>query len=1295
MPSREPPTPEQLAERLGDVRLSDLGAIKRRLREIRRLSGAQAQRAAERLARDVNASAEGGAQRRRTVPQIVYPHALPIAERTDEIAEAITTNPVVIVCGETGSGKTTQLPKICMQAGFGTRGMIGHTQPRRLAARSIAARVAEELGQSLGQVVGYKIRFNDRTGPGCRVKLMTDGILLAETHQDRWLSQYDALVIDEAHERSLNIDFLLGYLKRLASKRPDLRVVITSATIDPERFSRHFRGAPVIEVSGRSFPVEDRYRPPDEGEETLPQVEGILAAVEELADGDDGSGDILVFLAGEREIRETAEALRKRHPERVEILPLFARLSTAEQDRVFRPSGRRRIVLATNIAETSLTVPRIRYVIDPGFARISRYSYRTKIQRLMVEPVSKASADQRRGRCGRQRDGVCIRLYSEQDYLARPEYTDPEIRRTNLASVILQMECARLGRIEDFPFVDPPDPRFVNDGYRLLRELAAVDTDGRITALGRRIARFPLDPRLGRILVAAADSGCLREILPIVSLLSIQDPRERPLDARERADERHRQWQVEGSDLLGIVTLWEQYLEHRRHLSVNKQRGWCRDNFLSFIRMREWHSVHQQLLAQLKDSGARVNPEAAGAETVHRAFLTGMLGHIGMLDEGEYTGARGGRFVVSPGSALRGTGARWIVAASLIQTSRVFGHTVARIQPEWIEAAADHLVTRSYEDPRWDEKRGHVGARERVMLYGLVLAANRRVDYGRVDRAAARELFIREALAGDRLGVEAPFVQHNRRLLQSVGELEARLRRRDLAADSASLARFYDRRLPESICSRRSFERWRRTAEKHDSRALFMTLQDALAGEATGVDAGAYPDSLTVEGNELRLEYRFEPGDDSDGITLITPRTLLPMLDHRRLDWLVPGYLEEKVTALIRALPKPLRRRLVPAPDVARRCLDRLDRSMDLREALASELTREAGVPIGPEVWVGAVMPAHLSFNFRIVDDGGAVLAEGRALTDLQRQFGDGGPVETPRAGRRYRGMTDWQTGDLPRTVAVGEGSGRQHLFPALHDDGDSVSLAYYASRDEAARAHREGTLRLMRIGCRQADAYLAREFRKSRLGPLLAGLGHQGGDPVEDLVRLAFLETFLPDEGRPILGPAEFTARLEEGRGRVVATGVELAGLVEDIATLWREHRVAVREALASPASVVAGEDLAEQLDGLVFPGWLRATPVHQLRAFPRYLKAVGARLEKMRSGDGRNLAKAASLVPHMTRLRGWVAAGGALSDPKIAAYRWMVEEYRVSLFHQRLGTAVKVSPERLDREWDRIARALDSMAS
>jgi ATP-dependent helicase HrpA len=1269
------------------ARLAEVASLSRRLRAARESPDSERAGVFEAIRSDIDASIAWVDARSEAGVRITYPEELPIVERREEIAEAIREHPVVVVCGETGSGKTTQLPKICLECGLGTRGLIGHTQPRRIAARSIARRVAEELGEPLGETVGFKVRFTDRTGPGCRIKLMTDGILLAEVPGDRSLNQYDAIIIDEAHERSLNVDFLLGYLSRVRKRRPDLKVIVTSATIDPQRFSDHFGSAPVIQVSGRTYPVEVRYRPVEPDSDRSSMTDGLPAAVEELTSDDGGRGDVLVFLPGEREIREAAEALRKRHPENIEILPLFSRLSAVEQDRVFRPGHRRRIILATNIAETSLTVPGIRYVVDPGTARISRYGYRSKIQRLRVEPVSRASADQRKGRCGRQRDGVCIRLYGEDDFQARPEFTDPEILRTSLASVILQMASMGLGHIEKFPFIDPPDSRYVSDGYRLLREIGAMDDSGQVTRLGRSIARFPLDPRLGRMVVEARRRDCLRQIVPVVAYMSIQDPRERPIDARAAADERHRQWQVDGSDFMGVLNLWGDYLEQRRHLSVNKQRGWCRENFLSFMRMREWFDVHQQICAQIHDMGWRLNPKEAPYEVIHRALLAGLVGQIGCRDESEYAGPRGSRFVVFPGSVMRRSGSRWVMAASLIQTSRVFAHTVARVEPEWIEDAAERLVRREYATPVWDVRRGHVTARERVSLYGLLLIANRRLDYGRVNPAAAREIFIRQALVVGDHGIDAPFVVHNEALTSDVESLEARLRRRDLVADEETLAAFFEARLPGHVYDRRTFERWRKKAEKKDPQVLFMGPEDVRASDLTLADESEFPDHLDVEGNRLQIEYRFEPGDPADGVTLLVPRRLLPMLSSDSLEWIVPGLLEEKVTAMIRALPKPLRRKLVPAPDVARRCLTNLDsKHGSLHGALARELQRESGVPVSPAEWLPAQLPAHLMMNIRLMDDSGESFAEGRDLEDLLRRYGSGGRVLEPTEGRQFQRMATWECGEIGGSVPVDQGGRTTFLFPALSDDGDTVSLAYFASRAEAAICHREGVLRLFKLACPQQMKYLGREFRNSPLAARLVGLGGDGSDPIADLTRMTLLETFLDGGNVTVRGPDEFASRLEEGRGRLVAVGSEIRELVDPIMQDWRELRSMIEVGISGASGAVATADLSEQLDGLVFPGWLRSTPLQWVRHYPRYLRAIRTRVEKLATGDGKLMARAELLEPHLDHLRRWMADREPADFGDAEIYRWMIEEFRVSLFDQTLGTAIKVSPQRLSREWDRI---------
>jgi ATP-dependent helicase HrpA len=1198
---------------------------------------------------------------------------------------------VVVVCGATGSGKTTQLPKICLALGIGEHGLIGHTQPRRIAARAVAARIAAELGPGGPAVVGWKVRFADRTGPECRLKLMTDGILLAELRGDPMLSRYEALIIDEAHERSLNVDFLLGYLKRLLPRRPDLKLIVTSATIEPRRFAEHFGGAPVIEVGGTTHPVELRYRPVEDPEEGGP-ADGVLAAVDELTGpGMPPDGDILVFLPGEREIRETTEALRKHHPRSAEVLPLYGRLSAAEQDKVFRASGRRRIVLATNVAETSLTVPGIRYVVDTGLARISRYSYRSKIQRLQIEPISQASARQRTGRCGREAPGVCVRLYGEEDYDARPEYTDPEIRRTNLASVILQMETLRLGAPEDFPFLDPPDKRFVNDGYRLLRELGAVDERRRVTPLGRRLARLPVDPRLGRMLLAAGELACLREVLVIAACLSVQDPRERPGDAPVAADERHAAFRDARSDFLGLVNLWEAWLERRRHDSGSAQRRWCRDNFLSYLRMREWQDIHQQLLGLVHQLGMRPNEAPADYRAVHTAVLAGMLSHVGRLEEkGEYQGARNLRFRLFPDSALAARPPKWVVVAALLETGRVWGRTAAAVEPAWIEAAGRHLVRRSWSHPHWQAERGFVAATEQVSLWGLALAVDRRVDYARVDRAAARHVFLREALVPGALRSRGDFLAHNRRLVEQVHALEARLRRRELLAGDAAIAAFYERRVPAEICSAQAFERWRRQAEKSEPGLLHMSLEDVLTGAALP-ESDLYPEVLQLAGNRLPLTYRFDPASDDDGVTVRIPRHLLPLVEEDQLEWLVPGWLEEKLTAMLRALPKPVRRRIVPVPDHARACLARVRPGQGrLPAALAEALRRTAGVEVAPETWARLELEPWLRFRVEVLDEDGRLLGASRDLGGLKRAFSPGqGPVAARAAeGWSGEGYRKWDFGALPDSVELRQGRTVQRLFPATHDDGDSVSCRLFPTPAAAAHAHRAGVLRLLALAMPQQFRALRQQARADRV-LVLRGRGLAAVDELADEAALAAVAAvFLPERAEVPRDKDGFRALLERGRARLMPAGEALLTLVCEVLELRDALAARLAAGLTGPGAAEAAEDLAEQLAALVYPGFLRATPAARLRAYPRYLRAMQSRIDRLALGKG-EARQALALAPHRVRLREaarrpepfTAAAAAAFED-----YRWMVEEFRVSLFAQQLGTAERVSHARLEAQWQRV---------
>ncbi|TVR66823.1 MAG: ATP-dependent RNA helicase HrpA, partial [Candidatus Competibacteraceae bacterium] len=917
----EPPVESVLSAlqaRLADCPIRDRALFTRRWHGLRHRwrEGQPIERGLEQLSAAVEAAAARLGERRAALPVPTFDDSLPINAHREAIAAAIRAHQVIVLCGETGSGKTTQLPKICLSLGLGVAGLIGHTQPRRIAARSVATRIAAELGATVGGQVGYKVRFSDRIGPDTVVKLMTDGILLAETQSDRQLDQYEVIILDEAHERSLNIDFLLGYLKRLLPRRPDLKLIITSATIDPERFSRHFAQAPIIEVSGRTYPVAMRYRPllaADEDERDRDLQQAILDAVDEV--WQEGPGDILIFLSGEREIRETAESLRKHHPPNTEVLPLYARLSAAEQNRVFQPRGRPRIVLATNVAETSLTVPGIRYVIDPGTARISRYSPRSKIQRLPVEKISQASANQRAGRCGRVMAGVCVRLYAEEDYQSRPPFTDPEILRTHLAAVILQMSALHLGRPEDFPFVDPPDSRQISDGFRLLFELQAVDEQRRITDLGRQLAKLPVDPRLGRMLLTAQREGCLREALLVVAALAIQDPRERPLDKQQAADEKHRRFRDEHSDFVALLKLWDYYHEQARQLSRNQLRNLCQADFLSFVRMREWHDLHQELLGRVTEMGMRLNEEPAPYANLHRALLTGLLGHLGLKqEENVYLGARGRNFYLFPGSGLFKKRPRWVMAAELVETTRLFARTVARIEPEWVEGLAGPLLKRSYTEPHWEKRSAQVAATERVTLYGLPIVASRRVNYGPLDPALAREIFIRQALVEGEFHCQAAFFRHNRQLLAELEEMEVRARR-DLTADEEALYQFYAERIPEGIYSGPTFETWRKQAEREQPRLLFLDRAALLADAGPVADGERFPDHLDLDGLQLPLSYRFTPGADDDGVTVTVPLAAVNQVDPKQLDWLVPGLRAERMAALLKSLPKALRRNFVPVPN--------------------------------------------------------------------------------------------------------------------------------------------------------------------------------------------------------------------------------------------------------------------------------------------------------------------------------------------------------------------------------------------
>ena len=1221
-------------------------------------------------------------------PHLSFDPALPVSARRDEIRAAIERNQVVIVCGETGSGKTTQLPKILLEMGRAEAGLIGHTQTRRIAARSVAVRIAEELGGELGAVVGYKVRFQDRVGPNALVKLMTDGILLAETQGDPLLRQYGSIVIDEAHERSLNIDFLLGYLVRLLPKRPDLKLVITSATIDAERFSRHFGGAPVIEVSGRLYPVELRYRPVagDAEDTTRREEEQALAdAVDELCAH--GPGDVLVFLPGEREIRDAAEVLRKHHPAGTELLPLYSRLSAAEQDKVFRPRGARRIVLATNVAETSLTVPRIRFVVDTGFARVKRYSYRNKVEQLRVESISQAAARQRAGRCGRVAAGICIRLYSEEDHDRRAPFTDPEVLRSSLAAVILRAASLGLGAVEDFPFLDPPSPRAIADGYALLAELGAVDDAKQLSETGRELAKLPLDPRIGRMLIAARSEGCLEQVLVIAAALSVQDPRVRPMDSPAAADERHKRFADERSDFLAFLKLWQ--------LFEGKWEKACRENSLSVPRMREWRDVHSQLHATVSELGwraSRIDPaRPEGYRAIHRALLTGLLGNVGLRDaeDGSYTGARGIKFWVHPGSWTRKPG-RWLVAAELVETTRLYARTVASIEPQWLEDLGAHLIKRQRERPHWEKTHAQVVALERGTLYGLPLYANRRIHYGPFEPELAREIFIRSALVEGEFETRAPFFAHNRKLLQEIERLEHKSRRPDILVDDALMQAFYDARIPQGIHNGADFERWREEAEREEPKRLFLRREDLMRHEAAGITTENFPPRLQLGLNSFELEYSFEPGSPRDGVTLTVPVALLNQVPAARCEWLVPGLLKEKVRLLAKSLPQRLRHRLGPIEAFAGAFVAATAPSdLPLATALARHIRAELNLELPLDALRPDSVPPHLQMNFRVVDEHGRQLAMGRKLVDLKRELAaetravlqDEAPVDD---GERYRA---WTFGDLEEIMELRR-SGRTLVgYPALADAGDGVTLQVFDAPERAVEIHRAGVLRLLAIAFRERTREIEKSVaRDNALNLQFAQLA--GEVRLADEVVSAALERCFLAESVPVR-QAEFERRVAQGRSRLNLIAQEIARTVSAI--LAEHAQVQKRLAAVAKGFPQAADDVSASLARLLHPRFVSRTPWPRLQHFPRYLKAAVLRLDKLRADPARDARLMAELAPlHAAWQREYVARQRAVAiTPEIEQFGWLLEELRVSLFAQSLKTPVPVSVKRLTKLWQSISHA------
>jgi ATP-dependent helicase HrpA len=1220
-------------------------------------------------------------ERLRELPlRLEFDPDLPITAHREEIARALTSHQLIVVCGATGSGKTTQLPKICLEAGRGTFGMIGHTQPRRIAARAIADRLAVELGSSVGAAVGYQVRFTDRTGPDCRVKLMTDGILLREIENDPQLRRYDTLIIDEAHERNLNIDFLLGVLKGILPQRPDLRVIITSATIDPQRFADFFGGAPIIEVSGRSYPVEVRYRPlvseDEEDELTLP--EGIVAAVREL--DRDSRGDVLVFLPGEKQIRDAADALTKARLSNTEVLPLYSRLSTRDQERIFERHSARRVVLATNVAETSLTVPGIRYVIDSGLARISRYSVRGKVQRLPIEPISQASADQRKGRCGRESEGICIRLFAQDDFDQRPQFTPPEVLRTNLASVILQMSALGLGEPEQFPFVDPPDTRLINDGYRLLQELKAVDDSRRVTSLGRQLASLPVDPRLARMLVAAGHHNCANEMLVLAAFLASQDPRERPSDAQQQADQRHATYADPRSDFVTILNLWKLFQEQSAALSGSQLRKWCRENFLSFMRLREWQELRRQLADIAEELKLKSNQAAAEYADLHQAILTGFLGGIGALDEKrEYEGARGTRFVIAPGTPLAGKPPKWIVAASLMETTRLYARMVAAIEPQWIEAAGAHLLKRSYSEPHWVEERGFVAAFESTSLYGLTLSARRRVNFGNVAPRDAQDIFIREALVEGRSRLKASFLSKNRAVRTEVERIEAKIRRRDVMVDEQALTDFYRSRLPEQVNSTAAMEKWLRESPVHESQ-LLMTMSELMHRDVSEITADSHPDKLRVGGNALPIEYKFDPVAHDDGATVSVPEPILSALEPGQLAWLIPGWLEELITSVLRALPKPIRKALVPVPQFASRAVQQIDTTQDFHTALAQWITRTTGSTFSSEELARLELPAHLRFNFRITDMQGRHIEEGRDLTELKRKVRSRGvqpkALAQQVAASKHR---SWDFGALPKEQSVERGGLRFVVYPTLRDRGDSVETAEAKSAVEAEAALYGGVLRLAVLALPEQFKYARKRFADQKELVLL-GQGLSSGRPLADsLAERAFAECFLSSASSLPRSAAEFQSLLDQRRAEFGAQVDKLAVLVMDVLREMRAAREKLR-ALTNPAFKSVVDDASAQLADLIPPGFPIDVPRLLWSHLPRYLKTLARRLDKVAGNFKRDAELANRIAPFAKAFRELNARSTAHSDrAELEKLQWMIEEFRVSLFAQDLKTATPVSDKRL----------------
>ena len=1285
------PLQQSLFSQLNDIMLVDKRRLSARIHGIGKIKSQEAQQAVITEIQLQIEQAQLRVENRKSAVKnpIVFPESLPVSQRKAEIQKLLSEHQVIVVAGETGSGKTTQLPKMCLELGFGNLGMIGHTQPRRIAARSVAARIAEELETELGGLVGYKVRFNDQISDDTQIKLMTDGILLAEIQNDRFLNQYSCLIIDEAHERSLNNDFILGYLKQLLLRRRDLKLIITSATIDVERFSKHFNNAPIIEVSGRTYPVEGRYRPVVE-EDDQDQLQGILNAVDELQA--EGRGDILIFLNGEREIRDTAEALQKQNLKHTEILPLFARLSAQEQNKIFHPSGLNRIVLATNVAETSLTVPGIKYVIDPGTARISRYSYRTKVQRLPIEPISQASANQRKGRCGRVSEGICIRLYSKEDFNSRPEFTDPEILRTNLASVILQMTALSLDDIEAFPFVDAPDKRHIQDGIKLLKELGAFETiqtklgeKRRLTTIGRQLAQLPVDPRLAKMLLSAVDFGSVYEVMIIVSALSIQDPRERPTEKQQASDEKHRRFADKKSDFLAFLNLWNYVQEQQKALTKNQFRRQCQKDFLNYLRIREWQDIYQQIRLAVREMGLPINSEKAEYQQIHTALLSGLLSHIGLkeAEKQQYLGARNAHFAIFPNSVLFKKQPKWVMAAELVETSKLWGRMVAEIEPEWIEPLAEHLIKKSYSEPRWSKSRGAVIADEKVTLYGVPIVAARPVNYGAIEPTVSREIFIQSALVEGDWNTKHKFFKENQRLVREVEELEHKSRRRDILVDDRTLFEFYDQRIGTEVFSQKHFDTWWKKAQQKDPELLNFERSFLINDDAEQVSKLDFP-NLWHQGNlKLKLTYQFEPGTDADGVTVHIPLPLLNQVEMTGFDWQIPGLREELVIALIKSLPKSYRRNFVPAPNYAQSFLSRAEPlEKPLLDTLIYELRRMTGVTVEAEHWNWEQIPSHLKMTFRVVDENGKKIAESMNLDELKFNLKDRVQESISAVaddGIEQSGLHIWSFADLPQCYEQKQRGFSVKAFPAIVDEKDAIGIRLFETEFEQAVAMQQGLRRLLLLNVPSPIKYLHEKLpNKAKLGLYFTPFGRVL-DLIDDCIACA-VDKLIADFGGFVWDEASFEKLRDFVRENLNEVTVDIAQKVEQILSLNHALNQCLKGKMDFTMAF-ALSDIKSQLADLIYQGFVQKSGYYRLPDLLRYLQAIDKRLDKLTQDTNRDRAamlRVEQVQQAYQQLLAKLPKSKPISD-KVAEIRYMIEELRVSLFAQQLGTNYPISDKRI----------------